>query len=103
MDFLWFKVPLDKLHGQLQNCQTQTMVYESSNRANLKKLVFPVHHLTVSLIVKDVFIFVVLFFLPPLKKNCFLSSGWPKLWPVGQPQSFFSFFFFFLFGGGGGG
>ena len=30
-----------------------------------------------------------------LKKVCLLSSGWPKLGPVGQPQS--SFFF----GGGG--
>ena len=22
----------------------------------------------------------------PRKKACFLSSGWPKLWPVGQTQ-----------------
>ena len=40
---------------------------------------------------------------PPLNKSCFLSSGWPKLQPLGQPQfffffSFFSLFFFFLFG-----
>ena len=29
---------------------------------------------------------------PPLKKVCFLTSGWPKLWPVGpldQKQTFF--------------
>ena len=30
-----------------------------------------------------------------LKKVCFLSSGWPKLWPVGRPQYLlFSSFFF---------
>ena len=32
---------------------------------------------------------------PPLKKGCFLSSGWPKLWPVGRPQYLFSSSFFF--------
>ena len=33
---------------------------------------------------------------PPLKKVCFLCSGWSKLWPVGRPQNLFfpSFFFF---------
>ena len=29
----------------------------------------------------------------PLKKVCFLSSQWPKLWPFGQPQIYFCFFF----------
>ena len=29
---------------------------------------------------------------PPFKKVCFLSSGWPKLWPVGRPQYLFFFF-----------
>ena len=24
-----------------------------------------------------------------LKKECFLSSLWPKLWPVGRPQNVF--------------
>ena len=28
---------------------------------------------------------------PPLKKVCFLSSGWLKLWPVGRPQYLFLF------------
>ena len=28
---------------------------------------------------------------PPLKKCCFLSSGWLKLWPVGWPQNLFFF------------
>ena len=37
---------------------------------------------------------------PPLKKCCFLYSGWPKLWPVGRPQNLF-FPIFFLGGGGG--
>ena len=33
----------------------------------------------------------------PKIKVCFLSSGWPKLWPVGRPQNLFFFpFFFFL-------
>ena len=32
-----------------------------------------------------------------LKKVCFMSSRWPKLWPVGRPQ------YLFFFGGGGGG
>ena len=38
-----------------------------------------------------------------LKKVCFLSSGWPKLWPLGRPQFFFLFlhYFFFFCGGGG--
>ena len=32
------------------------------------------------------------------KKVCFLSSGWPKLWPVGRPQNLFFSPFFFFFG-----
>ena len=40
---------------------------------------------------------------PPLKKVCFLCSGWPKLWPVGRPQNYFFSVFFFFWGGGGGG
>ena len=31
---------------------------------------------------------------PPLKV-CFLSSGWPKVWPVGRTQYLFFFLFFF--------
>ena len=38
----------------------------------------------------------------PKKKVCFLSSGWPKLWPAGRPQKK-NFLLFFFFGGGGGG
>ena len=30
------------------------------------------------------------------KKVCFLSSGWPKLWPVGRPQKKNVFLFFFV-------
>ena len=31
-----------------------------------------------------------------LRKVCFLSSGWPELWPVGRLQNPSSFFFFFF-------
>ena len=30
---------------------------------------------------------------PFRKEACFLSSGWPKLWPLVQPQIIFSSFF----------
>ena len=35
--------------------------------------------------------FVVLGVRPPLNKVCFLSSRWPKLWPLGRPQILFFF------------
>ena len=40
-----------------------------------------------------------------LKKMCFLSSGRPKLWPVGRLENllFFFYVFFFFWGGGGRG
>ena len=34
---------------------------------------------------------------PPLKKVCFLSSGWRKSWPLGRPQILFVQFFFLVF------
>ena len=34
----------------------------------------------------------------PEKKNCFLSSGWPKLWIVGRLQNLFLSFSFLFFG-----
>ena len=43
---------------------------------------------------------------PPLKKKSFLSSGWPKSWPIGPPLKMNSLFIFVRnksnLGGGGG-